>query len=302
MMPILLTMSSNKHRQVSYMKLGIGMGNRILSDSHIHFDQVWDSGLTDVLNAEQMMVFSWAWVPTLPENGSALARYFQSQKEVCAWGREKRGLEVWRLVGIHPRSIPVSVGGGGGGGGGGGESVERLVLLLEEAALEEDVVGVGECGLEGADLAIEEKIFRLNVELALRLGLPLAVHTPRKDKQRILDRELAILDEYSFPAGRAVLDHLNDADMLEKVLARGYHCGITVSDSKLSPAHAGELIETFQAYSDRLMINSDAITYVPDEYVKFLSMGQILPKSLLPVLGLNACRFFEDPINPIQNL
>ena len=90
---------------------------------------------------------------------------------------------IWRSVGAHPHyaSDHLDI------------AAERLVALAED----DDVVGVGECGLDFhygfSPRADQEKVFAAHIEAAQETGLPLIIHTREADDlmQTTLERAFA---------------------------------------------------------------------------------------------------------------
>ncbi|MCB2113776.1 MAG: TatD family hydrolase [Parvularculaceae bacterium] len=79
---------------------------------------------------------------------------------------------IWRSVGAHPHYA--------------GEHRDLTAQTLIEMAAEEDVVGIGECGLDfyyGFSPRVDqEKVFAAHIEAAQETGLPLIIHTREADE------------------------------------------------------------------------------------------------------------------------
>jgi TatD DNase family protein len=78
---------------------------------------------------------------------------------------------IWRSVGAHPHYASDHL----------GLTASRLVSL----AAEEDVVGIGECGLDFhygfSPVDAQEQVFAAHIEAAQETGLPLIIHTREAD-------------------------------------------------------------------------------------------------------------------------
>lgn len=83
-----------------------------------------------------------------------------------------RYADVWRSVGAHPHYASDHE----------GLDAARLVAL----AADEDVVGIGECGLDFhygfSPKEAQEKVFAAHIEAAQETGLPLIIHTREADE------------------------------------------------------------------------------------------------------------------------
>lgn len=80
-------------------------------------------------------------------------------------GHEMRA-DRWYSVGIHPWNTTGGVD-------------EDVFPVLFEKALGDNVVAIGECGLDalrGAPLAVQEEVFRRHVALSEEVGKPVIIH------------------------------------------------------------------------------------------------------------------------------
>ena len=77
--------------------------------------------------------------------------------------------------------------------------------------------------------------------LAKRLQLPVLVHTPHKDKERITRRTLMLIRTSGFPPERVLVDHAS-GKTLTHILACGHHAGLTLHPDELSAERAVALI------------------------------------------------------------
>jgi TatD DNase family protein len=93
----------------------------------------------------------------------------------------RRFPNVWRSVGVHPHYVK--------------DDLALTAEILVDMAQPEDVVGIGECGLdryyEHSPRDIQEKAFRAHIEAARRTDLPLIIHTREADEEtaRLLTEE-----------------------------------------------------------------------------------------------------------------
>lgn len=250
-------------------------------DSHTHFDREDDEDFFRKLIAEDMAVVNWSKPKDDKCGISGFYGYFKKQKIICDKRREK-GLKIFRVVGIHPRSIPPRYISSGK------VDEDEVNKLLEDVSKEDDVVGIGEIGLEKGG-KVEEDIFKCQLMFAQKNKMPVCIHTPRKNKEEITEKTLDILDNIDLGANLVVIDHINYENILKKVLSRGYYAGITISNTKSSKEEAAELINSNM--SKRIMINSDTVHYDKEEYSMFINAGK--PIKDKKVLGENAVDFFR---------
>lgn len=78
---------------------------------------------------------------------------------------------IWRSVGVHPHHAK--------------DYAELTAQMLIGLAVDEKVVGIGECGLdfyyEYSDRAVQEDVFRAHINASRETGLPLIIHTRDAD-------------------------------------------------------------------------------------------------------------------------
>ncbi|MEO3867341.1 TatD family hydrolase [Nonomuraea sp. B12E4] len=132
----------------------------------------------------------------------------------------------------------------------------RPVLDLLPRYLDKDgVVAVGEVGYD-AMTPEEDEVFAAQLALALEHDLPALVHTPHRDKERGVERSLAVVAESGIDPARVTLDHLN-----EVTVARARDAGVWLGfsiypDTKMSPPRMVEILRRYGL--ERVLVNSAA--------------------------------------------
>ena len=152
-------------------------------------------------------------------------------------------------IGIHPHEAQV-------------HNCEHVLKRLRLLAGKPKVAAVGECGLDyyynHSPKAIQEKLLRLQIELALEHNLPLVFHVREAfpDFWRIFDEYRSIRGViHSFSADRTILD---------QILTRDLYIGLngimtfTKDPGQLDAARAVPL--------DRLVLETDAPFLTPAPY------------------------------------
>ena len=145
----------------------------MLIDSHVnlHSDKYEDDGEDVIARARAAGV---AGMLTISDRISSADEI----KRICA-----RYPFMWRSVGAHPHYAV--------------EHPDLTADFLVDLAADEDVIGIGECGLDfhynyspREDQLI---VFRKHIEAAQRTGLPLIIHTREADKEMrdLLEREMS---------------------------------------------------------------------------------------------------------------
>ena len=134
------------------------------------------------------------------------------------------------------------------------ELAEGVMELLPRFALKEGVVAIGEIGYD-EQTALEDKYFRLQLELAKKLDLPVMIHTPHRDKKRGTTRSMDVCDEHGMDPGKVVVDH-NNEETVQETLDRGYWAAFSVYPT--SKMGTTRMVELLRQYSGKQMIVDSA--------------------------------------------
>ena len=130
---------------------------------------------------------------------------------------------------------------------------EEVMEILPDFATKEGVVAIGEIGFD-EQTALEEKYFRLQLDLARELDLPVMIHTPHRDKKRGASRSMDIIIEHNVSPHRVVIDHVNE-ETVREVLDRGFWAAFSIyPHSKMTAARMCEIVRGNGA--ERLIVDS----------------------------------------------
>jgi len=132
---------------------------------------------------------------------------------------------------------------------------EEVMDLLPLFAAKEGVVAIGEIGYDD-QTAAEDKYFRLQIELAKELGLPILIHTPHRDKKNGTYLSMDVLEEHGCDPTKVIIDHCNE-ETAEEVLRRGYWTAFTIyPGTKMGNERMVELVKHYGP--ERIIIDSSA--------------------------------------------
>jgi predicted metal-dependent TIM-barrel fold hydrolase len=130
---------------------------------------------------------------------------------------------------------------------------EEVMEILPGFATKEGVVAIGEIGFD-EQTALEEKYFRLQLDLARELDLPVMIHTPHRDKKRGASRSMDIIIEHKVSPHRVVIDHVNE-ETVREVRDRGFWAAFSIyPHSKMTAARMCEIVRGNGA--ERLIVDS----------------------------------------------
>jgi predicted metal-dependent TIM-barrel fold hydrolase len=123
---------------------------------------------------------------------------------------------------------------------------EGVMELIPRFALKEGVVAIGEIGYD-EQTPLEDKYFRLQLELAKKLDLPVMIHTPHRDKKRGTSRSMDVCDEHGLDPRKVVVDH-NNEETVQETLDRGYWAAFSIYPStKMGNSRMVEILRQYGA-------------------------------------------------------
>ena len=133
------------------------------------------------------------------------------------------------------------------------ELAEGVMEWLPRFALKEGVVAIGEIGYD-EQTPLEDKYFRLQLELTKDLDLPVMIHTPHRDKKRGTSRSMDVCEEHGLDPSKVVVDHNNEETVAE-TLQRGYWAGFSIYPStKMGNARMVEILKRYGG--ERVIVDS----------------------------------------------
>ncbi len=132
---------------------------------------------------------------------------------------------------------------------------EEVMELLPLYVGKEGVVAVGEIGYDDQTKA-EDKYYRLQLDLAKEVNLPVMIHTPHRDKKRGTIKSMDVSEEHGLPPSMVVVDH-NNEETVREVLDRGYWAAFTIyPHTKMGSERMVEIIRQYGA--ERIIVDSAA--------------------------------------------
>ena len=130
---------------------------------------------------------------------------------------------------------------------------EAVMAILPRFALKEGVVAIGEIGYD-EQTPLEDKYFRLQLELAKELELPVMIHTPHRDKKRGTSRSMDVCVEHGLDPLMVVVDHNNEETVAE-TLDRGFWTAFSIYPStKMGNERMVEILKRYGG--ERIIVDS----------------------------------------------
>jgi hypothetical protein len=132
---------------------------------------------------------------------------------------------------------------------------EEVMELLPLYVGKEGVVAIGEIGYDDQTEA-EDRFYRLQLELAKEVDLPVMIHTPHRDKKKGTLRSMDVSEEHGLDPGMVIVDH-NNEETVKEVLDRGYWAAFTIyPHTKMGSERMVEIVRQYGP--ERIIVDSAA--------------------------------------------
>jgi TatD DNase family protein len=241
-------------------------------DAHCHmqfekFEEDCDTVIRDAIEKG---------VTTIVNTGTSV----ESSKKAVEFSKKYK--ELYAIVGIHPHHADKT-----------DEKFEGLPPVdwleqLEELAKQPKVIGIGEIGMDFwnyrtngiVPIDLQEDAFRKQIELSIKLGLPLQIHT-----RLAWDDTLRILSDYKnkFQNPPGMLHCFSGSiEFAKKVLEIGFYVGFdgNITYGKTPPGETTPLIDLVKFIpEDRILTETDSPFLSPVPY-----RGQRNTPSNVPII------------------
>ncbi len=251
-----------------------------LFDSHTHSHLRGFEELQSMAAAGIEGLVTCAFIPVKPSAAATLTDLFRWLVDEEAGRVHKAGMRPLIAVGVHPRCIPDQ---------GLDVAMAAVDTLLETGR----AAALGEVGLECGD-EVERDVLSLQLEMAARHDVPVIVHTPRANKEAMLEDTLGILAASDVRPERVIIDHLTGA-AVSRVRGLGFFAGMTVQPGKSTAADVATELRTGGA--ERLVVDSD-LSHVASnpltvaEVARHLAGESLDPDGIARVVGGNLAALF----------
>ena len=224
--------------------------NMIFIDPHIHMSSRTTDDYTAMQNAGVVAVIEPAfWMGQPRTNIGSFQDYFSS---LVGWERFRAsqfGIRHYCTMGLNSKEANNPA------------LAEQVMELLPLYVCKEGVVAIGEIGDDDMTEA-EDKHFRLQLELAKEVNLPVMIHTPHRDKKAGTSRSMDVCLEHGLAPSQVVVDHCNE-ETVQEVLDRGFWAGFTLyPKTKMGNARMVDVVRHYGC--ERIIVDSSADWGVSD--------------------------------------
>ena len=248
-------------------------------DTHIHADARTGEDFNNMYLSGIDIAVTCAFYPYNEFNDMILLNHLRRILNYDTKRAREYGLDLKVALGIHPTNTNVD----------GKIIYDNLYRWIEN----KEIVAIGEIGLE--DLTENEyRIFKKQLDIAEETKTNVIIHTPRKNKSRVLDEILNILPQHISPE-YVVIDHIN-ANVVENVINTEYTLGLTVQPQKMDKNEAIKILDEYGF--DKFLLNSDISNKASDHLsvpktIRELTKQNFNQKDIEKVAFKNAKKFFN---------
>ena len=224
--------------------------NMMFIDPHIHMSSRTTDDYTAMQEAGIVAVIEPAfWLGQPRTNVGSFQDYFSN---LVGWERfraQQFGIRHYCTIGLNSKEANNPA------------LAEQVMELLPLYACKEGVVAIGEIGYDDMTEA-EDKYFRLQLDLAKELNLPVMIHTPHRDKKAGTSRSMDVCLEHGLAPSQVIVDHCNE-QTVQEVLDRGFWAAFTIyPKTKMGNARMVEVVRHYGC--ERIIVDSSADWGVSD--------------------------------------
>ncbi|MEO0800645.1 MAG: TatD family hydrolase [Cyanobacteria bacterium J06642_2] len=219
-------------------------------DPHIHMSSRTTDDYTAMRDAGIVAVIEPAfWMGQPRTTVGSFQDYFSS---LVGWERfraQQFGIRHYCTIGLNSKEANNPA------------LAEEVMELLPLYACKEGVVAIGEIGYDDMTEA-EDKYFRLQLDLAKELNLPVMIHTPHRNKKAGTSRSMDVCLEHGLAPSQVIVDH-NNEETVQEVLDRGFWAAFTIyPKTKMGNARMVEVVRHYGC--ERIIVDSSADWGVSD--------------------------------------
>ena len=224
--------------------------NMMLIDPHIHMSARTTDDYQAMAQAGIVAVIEPAFWMGQPRTSADTYKDYLSS--LVGWERFRAsqfGIKHYCTIGLNSKEANNE------------ELAEKVMEMLPLYACKEGVVAIGEIGYDDMTPA-EDKYFRLQLELAKEVDLPVMIHTPHRNKKSGTSRSMDVCLEHGLTPSKVIVDHNNEETVAE-VLDRGFWAAFTIyPHTKMGNERMVEVVRQYGC--DRIIVDSSADWGVSD--------------------------------------
>lgn len=207
-------------------------------DTHMHADARSGEDFEKMYLAGIDCAITCSYYPYKIPQDIVLLNHLNRILELDTKRASEQGIDLKVALGIHPTNSNVNP--------------EIIFKNLYNWIDSKQIVAIGEIGLE--DLTDNEiEIFKQQLDIASETNSKVIIHTPRKNKLKVLKVILDIIPQH-INENQAVIDHINP-NVVEEAIDTDCMLGLTVQPQKMDKFEAISILDKYGF--DKFLLNSD---------------------------------------------
>lgn len=207
-------------------------------DTHIHADSRSSEDFEKMYLAGIDTAITCSYYPYKIDNETVLLNHLNRILNYDTKRASEYGIDLKVALGIHPTNTI--------------NNPEMIYENLYEWIKNDSIIAIGEIGLE--DLTESEiSTFKKQLDIADETKFKVIIHTPRKNKEKVLKEILEIIPQH-LDEKQAVIDHINP-NVVSDAINSECMLGLTVQPQKMEKEDAIAILEEYGF--DRFLLNSD---------------------------------------------
>jgi uncharacterized protein len=163
---------------------------------------------------------------------------------------------------------------------------EEVIELLPLYLCKEGVVAIGEIGYD-AMTEVEDKYFRIQLEMAKEFEKLVLIHTPHRNKKEGTIRSMEVCLEHGIDPKTVIVDHANE-ETVEDILDRGFWCAFSIyPQTKMGNERMVDIVRKYGHKS--IMIDSAADWGISDPLAVPKTYQLMLERGIAPDVAEAVC-------------
>jgi uncharacterized protein len=163
---------------------------------------------------------------------------------------------------------------------------EEVIALLPLYLCKEGVVAIGEIGYD-AMTEMEDKYFRIQLEMAKEFEKLVLIHTPHRNKKEGTIRSMEVCLEHGIDPKTVIVDHANE-ETVEDILDRGFWCAFSIyPQTKMGNERMVDIVRKYG--HERIMIDSAADWGISDPLAVPKTYQLMLERGIAPDVAEAVC-------------
>jgi uncharacterized protein len=163
---------------------------------------------------------------------------------------------------------------------------EEVIELLPLYLCKEGVVAIGEIGYD-AMTDVEDKYFRIQLEMAKEFEKLVLIHTPHRNKKEGTIRSMEVCLEHGIDPKTVIVDHANE-ETVEDILDRGFWCAFSIyPQTKMGNERMVDIVRKYG--HERIMIDSAADWGISDPLAVPKTYQLMLERGIAPDVAEAVC-------------